>query len=47
MYKEDVVHILSKTFFSLKRNKIVLYVEMWVGLEIVIKTKSVRKGKIS
>ena len=32
-------------YSAMKRNKIVPYAEMWVGLEIVIQTKSVRKRK--
>ena len=39
-YRYSVEH-----YSTIKRNKIVPYAKMWVSLEIVVQTKSVRKKK--
>ena len=39
-YRYSVEH-----YSTIKRNKIVPYAKMWVSLEIVVQTKSVRKEK--
>ena len=45
MDKEDVVHIYNGTLLSHKKNKIMPFAAIWMGLEIIILNDIVRQRK--
>ena len=46
MEKEDMLHMYNRKFLShIKENKIVLFAEMWMDLEIVMPSEVSQKDK--